>query len=377
MSGVNTSWGAHEQNEKIISGLAWFIVVILLFYVSVFLYKTVFSSDEQLTELATPQVTSAVTPVPSGAGTVVKTPTFRVTPSPTPPTATKVATRVATSRPATPRVTRRPTRQVTPRSTPVVAATSMTRRYTLRVSGYETRAQADEACRTVSGLTAYNPRSRFEPANGRYVVHAGSFTEAMTAQVAMAALRTANPGLSVSVIPLVESSAVPPPPRVTRRVVSKPVPTLSTRRPTAVSRPPTSPPTRRVVVPTPSPTRRVVVPTPSPTRRVVVPTPTAVATRRPLVLGVDPFGRTSDLGPKGPPGFAVQLGSFNSKSNAVNFRQLLAGAGYDSYIEQVQSNGVAWYRVQIGAFERSADAKDLIAEVASRYETEAIVVRRP
>ncbi len=46
MSSLNTSWGVEQENERIISFLAWVIVVIILFYMTVFLYKKTLKRDE-------------------------------------------------------------------------------------------------------------------------------------------------------------------------------------------------------------------------------------------------------------------------------------------------------------------------------------------
>ena len=72
--------------------------------------------------------------------------------------------------------------------------------------------------------------------------------------------------------------------------------------------------------------------------------------------------------------WAVQLGSFDERENAVGLRDRLRNDGYQAVISDVRRLTGSASRVAIGPIIRREDAERLRDEVAQRYELDAIVV---
>jgi len=427
MSGINTSWGAQEQNERIISALAWMIVVIMLFYAFVFVYKklssppvepvtrvpvtavptptatakpTVFAVSptptptprptERPTERPTPRVTTRPTPratVPTVPPTPTATPTPTPSPRPTfvvstPPTPPTVPPTVAptVAPPPTPRATLAvvpPTVAVPTPPTPSLAPVPTLRqpderRFTIRVGSFpdvETAMQRAPTLRELQSL-AFEPR--IDRDTGLVSLYVGKFSSPRDAQVALAAIRANHPGLPATVIPLVPSDSTQPP---TVRPTTRP-----TVRPTVS--PTVSPTVRPTVPPTVRPTPQATVrpPTTPPTVRPATRRPTQRPTRVVPATPVPPTveaGDGDDGGPRPGPGFSVQVGSFSQQANAVNFRRVLERAGFKSYVLEARAGGRDWYRVQLGTFTTGAEAEPTLKQFERMYNMPAIVVRRP
>ena len=63
--------------------------------------------------------------------------------------------------------------------------------------------------------------------------------------------------------------------------------------------------------------------------------------------------------------FTVQIGAFRSEARAHEAISKYKSMGYDAYIEETKVGGGerAWYRVRIGRYQRSSDAKRIADEL--------------
>ena len=73
--------------------------------------------------------------------------------------------------------------------------------------------------------------------------------------------------------------------------------------------------------------------------------------------------------------FTVQIGAFRSESRAHKAIKKYKDMGYDAYIEEskVMGGERTWYRVRIGRYQRSSDAKRIADELNARGNIKAWV----
>ena len=73
--------------------------------------------------------------------------------------------------------------------------------------------------------------------------------------------------------------------------------------------------------------------------------------------------------------FTVQIGAFRSESRAHEAISKYKNMGYDAYIEETKVEGSdrVWFRVRIGRFQRSSEAKRIADELNARGNIKAWV----
>jgi septal ring-binding cell division protein DamX len=489
MSGLNTSWGVQEQNERIISALAWLIVVIMLFYASVFMYKRVMAppadlvasnEDTVLSGTAavkdpSASVTSSVFNVDRTGNTVSDLPNNGQSDLDTTADSNDVlssdgenddsdstdgfddssddssssgdvdsvsVSQVVASGNDGSSDSASDTNTSLDHSYDDSGSYSEESLFTIKLGDFETVAEAQAAAYDLRILKAYSYQPVANPYNRRVYLQVGKFRDPRAAQVALISVRTAAPTMAATVIPFQDSGVshvslidsgshsddvaaaissgsnlsgdgdLDLSDEINSSAISatvkgadgsgvigssdsvKPLPTRSVVPATLPTRAvmPVPLPTR-AVMPVPAPTRTV-MPTPAPTRT-VMPTPAPTRTSvdsyadsfPPDSLPVDAYSSEgnsdvpdyspgSDLGPRPPKGYSVQVGSFSSRKNAVTYRLALTGAGYTTYIFKTQNNGQDWYRVQLGNFGGREMAKDLLSKFEAAYNQPSIIILR-
>ena len=484
MSGLNTSWGVQEQNERIISALAWLIVVIMLFYASVFMYKRVASPQSVVTPGNVAQGTghsgTSVLPDDGSQSSTIKGPVFSVdTTHDSGASADDGSENTddysssvdddASSSDDTTNGSSVVVHTITADELPVkdtaddsqdtvvptvddtyddsgVASESL---FTIRLGDFDNEAQAIQAARKLPILRAYSYKPVVNPYNRRVYLQVGKFRDPRAAQVALLSVRNSAPTLPTSVIPLQET------PVSTVSVISPDDDTDDTdsgntdgdigsddisnedTQATAVDTGLThndaidddsgnelplsdsqgqttfsqnvsdssqivsaTDPINDVVTGQPdSPSTRT-YPQDTHTEPTQVAAPTVVnntsdssqfitgvtaddglagsfVRSNDEYIGVNPdYAPGSDLGPRPPKGYSVQVGSFSSRNNAVAYRKALSGAGFTCYIFKTTRDNVDWYRVQLGNFGNKDDAAKLLNTFEAKYEQPAIVILR-
>lgn len=76
-------------------------------------------------------------------------------------------------------------------------------------------------------------------------------------------------------------------------------------------------------------------------------------------------------------GWAVQLGAYSHKADAMALRGKLRTAGFDGYVDSVQSGGRTLWRVRVGPQTQRADAEKLRDEVKAKLKMAGVVVTVP
>ncbi|MFU8831288.1 MAG: SPOR domain-containing protein [Wenzhouxiangella sp.] len=76
-------------------------------------------------------------------------------------------------------------------------------------------------------------------------------------------------------------------------------------------------------------------------------------------------------------GFAVQVGSFASRNNAVRLLGQLDDHGFDAFIHEDLAGSRAIWRVRVGPFSSREDAVRKLAEITERAGLEGLVVSHP
>ncbi len=102
------------------------------------------------------------------------------------------------------------------------------------------------------------------------------------------------------------------------------------------------------------------------------------------VAGVEPFVRAgpapTDMltsGSEAAPGYAVQVGSFASRTNAERLRDQIQGHELPGFLHQDQSGSRAIWRVRIGPTSSRAQAEVLLEQVAELMPVEGLIVSHP
>lgn len=72
--------------------------------------------------------------------------------------------------------------------------------------------------------------------------------------------------------------------------------------------------------------------------------------------------------------WAVQVGSFRSKPNALGLRDKLRNKGYDAYVDEVKLDGKPLYRLRVGPVAKRPKAEELAHKLKSEEKMNALVV---
>ena len=76
--------------------------------------------------------------------------------------------------------------------------------------------------------------------------------------------------------------------------------------------------------------------------------------------------------------WAVQVGSFSRRDNALALEKKLKKAGYPAFVEQVKlADGGARYRVRVGPWVKKSDAEAQRKRILARLKIKGLVVRHP
>ena len=115
----------------------------------------------------------------------------------------------------------------------------------------------------------------------------------------------------------------------------------------------------------------------------------ALEARQALKAAIDEDGYATDTGTRvGDPSllpeddeeaadlkWAVQVGAFGDRENAVALRDRLLGDGYAAFLSDAKRDGAVVSRVAVGPFINREDAARLKGEVDKRYQFQAAIVR--
>lgn len=72
--------------------------------------------------------------------------------------------------------------------------------------------------------------------------------------------------------------------------------------------------------------------------------------------------------------WAVQVGSFRDKSNAIGLRDKLRKKGYDAYVDEVKLDGKPLYRLRVGPVAKRPKAEDIAHKLKAEEKMNALVV---
>jgi DedD protein len=75
--------------------------------------------------------------------------------------------------------------------------------------------------------------------------------------------------------------------------------------------------------------------------------------------------------------FALQLGTFDSNSNAEKLRDKLRKAGYTAFVHQVQSKGKTSFKVRIGPEIEYSVLKKINQDIKKSHKIDAFIVNHP
>lgn len=78
-----------------------------------------------------------------------------------------------------------------------------------------------------------------------------------------------------------------------------------------------------------------------------------------------------------PTAWAVQVGSFSKKANAMALRDKLRARGYKAFVDHVRLPAGASYRVRIGPYVKRSQAEKIHKSVAGKMNLRGIVVGHP
>lgn len=102
------------------------------------------------------------------------------------------------------------------------------------------------------------------------------------------------------------------------------------------------------------------------------------------VAGVEPMVRTGAVpttvttpGDQPEAGYAVQVGSFASRNNAVRLRDQLQGHELPAFLHQDQAGSRTIWRVRLGPVSSRSEAEALLERVVERMPLEGLVVSHP
>ena len=90
-----------------------------------------------------------------------------------------------------------------------------------------------------------------------------------------------------------------------------------------------------------------------------------------------PAGKSEPVATRTPPElaeWAVQVGSFRNKANALGLRDQLRKKGYDAYVDEVELDGKPLYRLRVGPVAKRPKAEELARKLKSEEKVNALVV---
>ena len=113
----------------------------------------------------------------------------------------------------------------------------------------------------------------------------------------------------------------------------------------------------------PSPAARTDTEKPAPTKKTP---PVSVAPKQTKAVAV-PVARA----------WAVQVGSFKQKNNALKLRDTLRAQKYTAFVEAIRSNGTLVYRVRSGPYVSREKAEQVREKLLAQQKMKGLVVKHP
>lgn len=367
MNSSQGAWGIQDPHDRVISILSGVVVCLLVVYALIFASKQLAPASPQAAAAPTPSASPAI-PVPPTRAPPATRPVVRPgTPAPTrraPPVHTRVArlpspvarpvTRLPTPTPVapTPRTVAIPTPAPATRVVPPTPAAPPTPApaetpVVLRVGdAFPTGAEALSFAlnRDLTGFRLTRATNR--PDSPLYLEIGPFPTRAQgLARLEEVRRQVGDSGVPVVMRPVEGSAPAARPIREITPPTSRPSPPATRTPPPAPTRTPV--PTRVA----PPPTRVAQPPTPAiPLDRLPVDPPTAPPTATGPALSQGDLARLHGIPAPPTDGYSVQVASFSSAGNAVNFRKHLVAQGYDAHVASVDVQGQSYYRVLLGQF---------------------------
>lgn len=83
-----------------------------------------------------------------------------------------------------------------------------------------------------------------------------------------------------------------------------------------------------------------------------------------------------DTAPAEEGGFAVQVGGFGSRDNAVRLRERLRADDFESWVDEAEVDGRTVYRVRVGPVAERAQAEALAQRLAEAHELPGLIIAR-
>jgi DedD protein len=115
-------------------------------------------------------------------------------------------------------------------------------------------------------------------------------------------------------------------------------------------------------------------PVASPPPKVAKPRPKSVARAAPRTARKPAVNKVNNKGAQAPrEGFAIQLGSFLSRDNAVGFAASIREGGYPVFVVQGVATAGAVYRVYVGPKDSRREAEGLAARLAADGQSVLVV----
>jgi len=105
-------------------------------------------------------------------------------------------------------------------------------------------------------------------------------------------------------------------------------------------------------------------------------TPLKVAAAKPVVKPASKPEAVQKLRP-GLSAWAVQVGSFGSKKNALALRDKLQKKGFSAFVETIYVKDIASFRVRVGPELKRESAERIRKELASTYKGRTFIVKHP
>ncbi|MBI3890275.1 MAG: SPOR domain-containing protein [Candidatus Wallbacteria bacterium] len=408
----NTPWD-YQEHDRIISILAWVVVVVLVIYASVFFYKQITTAPERPVH-ETPAAPVATAPGDESQGTAggeaknpeppqtvapVTVAKLEPTPHPPPQPAFRMPP-VVTATPPPPPVTR----PAAPPPAPVVAAPPpappvavpvappavavhpappapprpRSERMTLKIGKF---ASAGEAVRTgvELGIDGHSFTPVRDPLTNRYTLHFGEFTGWKDAIEVMEAIKGKNSALDVVVWPIPSSADGPSgsedfasPRPAPGSPPTAPAPGKTAPHgvaPATAQRPAGALPSRPAAAAA-SAQRPLAPAKPAPAR--------PAAARAASTDSAQPQDSAEPLHPAAPAGpFVVRVASYKVAGNAQTTVRALAKSGFRATMDRTSVRGEPWFRVHVGGFQSADEARRAIPKIerSSGVRTGAVVVK--
>lgn len=400
MNSLQGGWGIQDRHDRVLSWLSAIVVSLLVLYALIFFMRQVMPpGGSARAATPTPAVTGGPRPPTARPTTSSRIPTRLATlpvtlpavtrppptrpvlpsPSPRPPTPSAAAVLPTVAPPPTPPPTTRRLPAVRPATSlppPPVTARAPSRRYFVRVGDAFASGQEALSFALEHDISDFKLTPASDAAGAALYLDTGNFRtqdEALR-QVTRIRARLRNQNLPVVIRAEEIAGATPPPATVApTRPAPTPAPTPAPSPTQVIPLPVTRVPTR---VPPRPPTARAIPPRPT-ARPFPPPVPEAGLPVMSADEARDVLRRQHGWRPPSEQGYTVQVSSFRTLTNAVNFRGHLEAKGYAAHLDVAEGPGGAWLRVMVGTYPTLVSAQQAMEEFRARHgDSYQVFVRR-